>query len=129
MIRNSKIYEGKVVHTRFKPKKHNFKYRVFSLLIDLDEIEELHNKLKLFSFNKFNLISFFNKDHGGRDGNDIKEWVRKNLEERKKLGERLKKNPKEKNAKVEREKPIPDGELNLYFPPEKCCVYSDEKLV
>ncbi len=32
-------------------------------------------------------------------------------------------------SKVEREKPIPDGELNLYFPPEKCCVYSDEKLV
>ena len=63
MIRNSKIYEGKVVHARFKPKKHNFKYRVFSLLIDLDEIDELHNKLKLFSFNKFNLISFFNKDH------------------------------------------------------------------
>ena len=32
-------------------------------------------------------------------------------------------------SKVEREKPIPDGEINLYFPPEKCCVYSDEKLV
>jgi DUF1365 family protein len=83
MIKNSKIYEGKVVHTRFKPKKHNFKYRVFSLLIDLDEIDELHNKLKLFSFNKFNLISFFNKDHGGRDGSDIKEWVRRNLVEKK----------------------------------------------
>ena len=25
-------------------------------------------------------------------------------------------------SKVERERPIPDGELNLYFPPEKCCV-------
>ena len=32
-------------------------------------------------------------------------------------------------SKVNREEPIPDGEVNLYFPPDKCCVYSDEKLV
>ena len=41
MIKYSKIYAGKVIHTRFKPKKHHFKYNVFSLLIDLDEINEL----------------------------------------------------------------------------------------
>ena len=75
MIKNSKIYAGKVIHTRFKPKKHHFKYNVFSLLIDLDEINELDNNLKFFSFNKFNLISFFNIDHGERDGSDIKNWV------------------------------------------------------
>ena len=79
MIKYSKIYSGQVIHTRFKPKKHNFKYKVFSLLIDLDEIKEINNNLNLFSYNRFNLISFFDKDHGNRDGGNIKEWVRKNL--------------------------------------------------
>ena len=83
MIKYSKIYYGKVIHTRFKPKKHHFKYKVFSLLIDLDEIDELNNNIKLFSYNKFNLISFFNKDHGNRDGSNLKEWVKKNLIEKK----------------------------------------------
>tara|TARA_Y100000590_G_scaffold429596_1_gene542311 strand:+ start:78 stop:1151 length:1074 start_codon:yes stop_codon:yes gene_type:complete len=32
-------------------------------------------------------------------------------------------------SKVDREKPISSGELSLYFPPDKCCVYYDEKLV
>ena len=79
MIKHSKIYSGQVIHTRFKPKKHHFKYKVFSLLIDLDEIEELDNNLKLFSYNKLNLISFFNKDHGDRDGGNLKYWVISNL--------------------------------------------------
>tara|TARA_Y100000590_G_scaffold300752_1_gene339108 strand:+ start:2696 stop:3472 length:777 start_codon:yes stop_codon:yes gene_type:complete len=92
MIKYSKIYEGKVIHTRFKPKKHHFKYKVFSLLIDLDEIEELDNNLKLFSYNKLNLISFFNKDHGDRDGGNLKEWVKENL---------TKKNIKFENIRVE----------------------------
>ena len=38
MIKNSFIYTGNVVHKRFKPKIHFFKYKVFSLLIDLSEI-------------------------------------------------------------------------------------------
>ena len=79
MIKYSKIYSGQVIHTRFKPKKHNFKYKVFSLLIDLDEIKEINNNVSLFSYNRFNLISFFDKDHGNRDGGNIKEWVRENL--------------------------------------------------
>tara|TARA_A100001388_G_C28600038_1_gene417657 strand:+ start:73 stop:339 length:267 start_codon:yes stop_codon:yes gene_type:complete len=79
MIKYSKIYVGKVIHTRFKPKKHHFKYNVFSLLIDLDELDELDNNLKFFSFNKFNLMSFFNIDHGERDGSDVKNWVKENL--------------------------------------------------
>ena len=79
MIKNSLIYDGKVVHRRFKPKKHYFKYKVFSLLIDIDELEIIQKKVKIFSYNKFNIISFFDIDHGPRDGTSIKEWVYKNL--------------------------------------------------
>jgi len=76
---NSFIYNGQVIHKRFKPKVHSFKYNVFSLLIDLSELEILDKQVNLFSFNKFNLISFYNKDHGERDGSSLVEWVNKNL--------------------------------------------------
>ena len=81
MIKNSIIYNGKVIHRRFKPKEHFFKYNVFSLLIDIDELEIIVNKIKIFSYNKFNIISFFDKDHGPRDGTSVKEWVIKNLKD------------------------------------------------
>ncbi len=81
MIKNSIIYNGKVIHRRFKPKEHYFKYNVFSLLIDIDELEIIENKIKIFSYNKFNIISFFDKDHGPRDGTSVKQWVIKNLKD------------------------------------------------
>ena len=76
---NSCIYNGSVIHKRFKPKEHFFKYKVFSLFIDLSELEELNKNLKFFSFNKFNLISFHEKDHGERDGSSLLNWVKLNL--------------------------------------------------
>ena len=75
MINNSCIYVGNVIHKRFKPKKHFFKYSVFSLFLDLDEINELDQKIPFFSYNKFNILSFFDKDHGYRDGSSIKDWL------------------------------------------------------
>ena len=79
MIKNSFIYNGNVIHKRFKPKEHYFKYKVFSLLLDLDELNIIKKKIKFFSHNKFNIFSFFDKDHGPRDGSSIKEWIKKNL--------------------------------------------------
>jgi len=78
---NSSIYNGTVIHKRFKPKIHYFKYKVFSLLIDLSELENLSKKIKFFSYNKFNLVSFYEKDHGNRDGSSLVSWVKKNLED------------------------------------------------
>ena len=76
---SSCIYNGNVIHKRFKPKKHFFKYKVFSLFLDLSELKELHNNLNFFSLNKFNLISFYEKDHGERDGSSLLDWVKNNL--------------------------------------------------
>ena len=83
MIKHSCIYSGNVIHRRFKPKNHLFKYKVFSLLIDLDELNTLHKRLGIFSYNKFNLISFYDVDHGARDGTSIKRWVIQNLKKNK----------------------------------------------
>ena len=37
MIKESFIYNGEVIHKRFKPRTHFFKYKVFSLYLDLSE--------------------------------------------------------------------------------------------
>jgi uncharacterized protein len=76
---SSSIYNGQVIHKRFKPKVHSFKYKVFSLLIDLSELEILDKQVNFFSYNKLNLISFYDKDHGERDGSSLIDWVHKNL--------------------------------------------------
>ena len=34
------LYPGEVMHARLKPFGHRFTYRVFSLLIDLDRLDE-----------------------------------------------------------------------------------------
>ena len=77
------IYSGLVTHRRFKPKRHFFSYKIFSLLIDLGEIENLGKKIKFFSYNKFNILSFYDIDHGPRDGSSLVSWVKNVLSEAK----------------------------------------------
>jgi len=79
MIKDSSIYIGNVIHKRFKPKFHFFKYKVFSILLDISEIDLLDKSLKIFSYNKFNIVSFYDVDHGPRDGTSLILWVKKNL--------------------------------------------------
>jgi len=86
----SSIYNGTVIHKRFKPKVHFFKYQVFSLLIDLSELDILDKKISFFSYNSFNLISFFDKDHGDRNGTSLIDWVKNNLKENKITYENIK---------------------------------------
>lgn len=72
MSLNSAIYVGHVVHQRHRPKKHHLRYRVFSLLIDLDELPAL-DQLRWFAHNGAALFSFRDSDHG--DGLDLRDWV------------------------------------------------------
>jgi DUF1365 family protein len=60
----SALYRGEVMHRRSRPKVHRFSYRVFWLLLDLDEVEGLDRRMRLFSRNRFNLLSFHDSDHG-----------------------------------------------------------------
>lgn len=69
------IYKGLVYHARHKPFFHDYTYRVFGFFVDLDSLNKLHKSLKLFSLNSWNMTSLYNKDHGGRDGKNIKKWV------------------------------------------------------
>jgi uncharacterized protein len=57
------LYRGEVMHARLKPFGHRFSYRVFNLLIDLDQLEKAKALSALFSVNRFNLVSFHEADH------------------------------------------------------------------
>ncbi|WP_062267664.1 DUF1365 domain-containing protein [Endozoicomonas arenosclerae] len=69
---NSAVYWGQLMHNRIRPRKHRFSYRVASWLIDLDELSSLDKHLKLFSVDRFNLLSFYQKDFGDGSGRDLK---------------------------------------------------------
>jgi uncharacterized protein len=77
----SSIFVGTVSHTRFFPKRHAFSYRVFSLALDVDGIDRLSCSLRLFSRNRWNLLSFHDRDHGNRDGSPVAMQIRKILRE------------------------------------------------
>lgn len=77
----SALYEGVVMHRRLRPRRHRLAYRVFSLLVDLDELPELGRRLRLFSHNRFNLLSVHDADHGPGDGGDLRAWIGATLAE------------------------------------------------
>jgi DUF1365 family protein len=64
MILQSALYVGAVMHRRVQPKVHQFRYRAFWLLIDLDELPALTARLRLLSHNRFNLFALHEADHG-----------------------------------------------------------------
>jgi DUF1365 family protein len=71
----SALYSGQVMHLRLRPVRHQFRYRIFTLLLDLDELPALDASLHLFSHNRRNLFSFYDRDHGLGDGAGLKAWV------------------------------------------------------
>ncbi|MGG7518379.1 DUF1365 domain-containing protein [Allorhizobium undicola] len=78
---SSAIYRGDVVHERFKPRKHGLRYRVFSLLIDLDELPLLDRRLRLFGHNRRAVFSVHDKDHGHGEEGGLRAWAEERLKE------------------------------------------------
>jgi hypothetical protein len=75
MSRHSALYVGRVRHHRFRPKPHSLAYRVFWMLLDLDEIDRLAATLTLFSRNRFNLYAFRDADYGDRSGAPLRPQI------------------------------------------------------
>ncbi len=57
------LYTGTVMHARLQPFGHRFEYKVFSLLLDIDRLDEADKASKFFSINKRNVASFYEADH------------------------------------------------------------------
>jgi len=71
----SRIYEGTVMHQRLRPVRHRFRYRVFSLLLDLDELPDIARTSWLLRIERLGILSFRAGDHGRRDGSPLKPWA------------------------------------------------------
>jgi DUF1365 family protein len=69
------LYFGNVMHARLKPLGHRFRYRVMSLLIDLDRLDEADRQSPLFAVNRAALYSFNEADHGERDGSSLRGYA------------------------------------------------------
>jgi DUF1365 family protein len=67
----SYLLTGKLMHSRRVPVQNTFTYPVFSLLLDLDDLPAL-NRLPIFGYNRFNLISVHSRDYWGDAQRDIK---------------------------------------------------------
>jgi len=76
----STLYAGIVTHRRLRPRPHRLRYRVFWMLLDLDEIGRLPRRLRLFSHNRFNALSFFDADHGDGSGRPLRDQVEGHLQ-------------------------------------------------
>jgi uncharacterized protein len=79
MMTFSALYAGQVAHQRIRPVRHRLAYRVFYLAIDLDELNALDARLKLFSINRMNLFSLYARDHGDGSQTPLREQVRSRL--------------------------------------------------
>ncbi|NND37216.1 MAG: DUF1365 domain-containing protein [Gammaproteobacteria bacterium] len=75
----SGIYRCRIAHRRSRPRRHALSYGAFYLLLDLDELDQLHRRLKWFSVNSFNLLSHFDRDHGGGSNQSLRAWVEGHL--------------------------------------------------
>ncbi|MEM9782412.1 MAG: DUF1365 domain-containing protein [Pseudomonadota bacterium] len=73
------LYRGHVMHMRLRPFEHRFRYRVFSLLLDVDRLEETCRGLSLLALDRFAVLAFHRCDHGPRDGSDLRPWVEAQL--------------------------------------------------
>lgn len=75
----SALFTGKVMHMRLRPKRHRFNYRVFSMLLDIDELVQLDQSMRLFSYNRWGLVSFHDKDHGNGSPDGLRAWIEEKL--------------------------------------------------
>ena len=53
--------------------RHELRYRVFNLFADVDRLDEIGKSLRLFSYNKLNLFSVMDRNHGSGDGMPIRD--------------------------------------------------------
>ncbi len=71
MALSAKILFGTVMHARLFPKKNAFRYGIYYISIPLSNI-----KTMTIARNRFAPLSFYDRDHGARNGGDLEIWIR-----------------------------------------------------
>lgn len=68
----SRLYAGRLRHRRNDRRAYRFTYGVFYCCIDLDEIDALDRRIRLFSYNRRNALALLDRDHMGAPGEGIR---------------------------------------------------------
>lgn len=72
---NSSIYEGFVVHERFRPVRHRFSYSMYMMYLDLDEIEDVFANRWLWSCGRPAPGWFRRKDFAGNPDESLRTTI------------------------------------------------------
>lgn len=74
-MQNSAIYSGWVSHQRSAPTPHHFKYKVFMMYLDLNELPSLFNKMRFWSYGRRNVANFDRADYYGDATKPLKDEI------------------------------------------------------
>jgi hypothetical protein len=77
---HSGIYRGEVTHVRMRPVRHEFRYSLFQLYLDLDELPHVFDGSWLWSAQRPALAWFRREDHLGPAGTSLADSVRDEVE-------------------------------------------------
>lgn len=72
---NSAIYTGWVSHQRCSPKLHHFRYKIFMMYLDLNELPSLFNNMRYWSYGKRNIANFNRADYYGDSTKPLKDEI------------------------------------------------------
>lgn len=61
----SRVFQGETTHCRHRPTRHAFRYPMFWLAIDLDELAALDGRVAWFGYNRRAIASIRDADYGG----------------------------------------------------------------
>ncbi len=77
----SQLFTGHVRHRRTSPTSYEFSYGVYYCDFDLDELPEVSRRIAPLSYNRFNVMSFLDRDHFSEGRADVRTDVRVHLAE------------------------------------------------
>lgn len=78
----SGLYEGWLRHRRYSPKRHEFRYPLFMLWLDLGELDRVFQGRWLWSTRRPNLVWFRRADYGGDPTLPLDEAMRRIVAEK-----------------------------------------------
>lgn len=79
-MRASAVYEGWIRHRRFEPVEHSFRYRLFLMYLDLDELPEVLDPYRLWSARRAAPARFLRSDFMGDPERPLAECARDAVE-------------------------------------------------
>ncbi len=82
MIEAPALFVGGITHRRLIHPTYEFRYRYVAFLLDIDGLEALDRKCRLFTYNRRGPISLLDRDYGPRDGTPLRPWIDSILRER-----------------------------------------------